>query len=452
MDRDIMAFTETPVSKEDLLATIRRMQATPGRMESQSCWSGSTGCTICAVLDEYAPDCERDIAMYEPLFSIEPGVVRLAHVIRRSLDERAAAGFAERYFEALPVGAEYQGEELDHIFLWLFSDNGPLAQWAGRNYAAPKLMLTQQYLDGDGIMGSEWSAACDIARRHVYSLEDPVDRLVAMLVGISHQDDKVEECLQNAVEAAGLKAARQHYGDSVASASARAEAEASTWREIADRFITRVSESGTYRDVRPDESRSRFTAERQTGVESLDWIQMAGRIRSAARVLVSRSDLRKCTYRPITGQDSGEDTDLLASLKMAITGFEDHEGHAPGVSVYVQAGIDDCRILDVYGQSDECPTCLDAQGSWLVRLHPETDENTRLLETGEWAENSLWQTRDFLGVAVESMLDPLTAEGLEARIVRSEQNIRRAEKHLGRAVNALARLRALAGLPSGIDD
>lgn len=99
------AFTDTPVSKEQLLASLHAHRAAD-RLAKGHYWDDGKGCAVGCSLHDFAPGSEDLHAEYERLFGIPAALARLEDVIFENLPARAAQKWPVRFAEAIPEGAD----------------------------------------------------------------------------------------------------------------------------------------------------------------------------------------------------------------------------------------------------------------------------------------------------------------------------------------------------------
>lgn len=234
------AFVDTPVSKEQLLASLASHREKDRLVKGQY-WEEGKGCAVGCSIHDFAPGEEEHHSYYEKLFGIPESLARLEDNIFENLPNGEAQEWPERFVQAVRPGADLS-QVADRWLLWLLSgDESPLARWRDEPHIQAVATLYKRKLAGDSPTLEEWKAAGEAAEAAARAAAEAAARDVAAARDAARA---AGEAAWDAAGAAAWDAARAAWaaGDAgEVAAWAAAEAAAGDAAEAAAREASRAA-------------------------------------------------------------------------------------------------------------------------------------------------------------------------------------------------------------------
>jgi hypothetical protein len=158
----MLAFTETEVSKDQLIASLTA-HAEADRFIKGTYWQNGKGCAVGCSLRDFRPKETGNHGLYEPLFGIPRILARLEDGIFENLPDNLSKEWPLRFANAVKPGSDLS-MVWPKFMLWLLRDNLP--KFAAKDERALKAVNTvgdlyDAWLGGNKPSAKDFEAAAD---------------------------------------------------------------------------------------------------------------------------------------------------------------------------------------------------------------------------------------------------------------------------------------------------
>lgn len=167
------AFTDTQVSKEELLTSLAKHAAMDDFVKGDYWSLEGKGCAVGCTLHDFAPGKEVEHELYEKLFGIPHVLVHLEDSIFEGLDVQTSKAWPIRFAEAVPVGSDL-GMVWPKFALWLLREKLPAWTKDEESLAVIKgvAKLYERWIKGEKPATEEWKKVRDAATFYASSARD----------------------------------------------------------------------------------------------------------------------------------------------------------------------------------------------------------------------------------------------------------------------------------------
>ena len=149
------AFTDTPVTSEQLLASLAAHRKA-GNLVQRIYWNQGRGCGIGCSIHDFSPGNESSHDTYQELFGIPYVLARLQDAIFEGLPYEDAEKWPERFVRAIVDGTDLT-PVTDRWTLWLLTDpDSPMKPWQDNPQIAGVAELYDKKVQGRHVSETDW--------------------------------------------------------------------------------------------------------------------------------------------------------------------------------------------------------------------------------------------------------------------------------------------------------